>query len=107
VVQALLLGLLSAQLLKQRGSGDTAEFRTVSAPAVQPAAGVVRAVFAPDMRLGELQALLERAHLRIVSGPSAEGVLTLALASSGDDAAQALALVRTHPAARFAEPIGR
>jgi hypothetical protein len=106
VVQALLLGVLAVQLLKQRdgGSGD---FRTVSSAGAQPAGGAVRAVFAPDMPLAELQALLERAHLRIVSGPSAEGVLTLALAGSGADAAQALALVRTHPAARFAEPIGR
>jgi hypothetical protein len=67
----------------------------------------VRAVFAPETRLGDMQALLERAHLRIVNGPSAEGVLTLALAATSDDAAQALALLRAHPATRFAEPIGR
>jgi hypothetical protein len=67
----------------------------------------VRAVFAPEMRLADLQALLERAHLRIVNGPSAEGVLTLALVAASDDAAQALAILRADPAARFAEPIGR
>lgn len=107
VVQALLLGLLSVQLLQQRGGETGADFRTVSSPAAQPAAGAVRAVFAPELPLGELQALLERARLRIVDGPSAEGVFTLALAGAGADAAQALALVRAHPAARFAEPIGR
>lgn len=108
VVQALLLGLLSVYLLQQRGSAEgSGDYRTVSAPAAAPAAGAVRAVFAPELPLGELQALLARAQLRIVNGPSAEGVLTLALAGAGADAAQALALVRAHPAARFAEPIGR
>jgi anti-sigma factor RsiW len=111
VVQAVLLGVLCFALLDARGNGNgngRGEFRTVSATA--PAASTVpavRAVFSPDMTLGELQALLERAHLRIVNGPSAEGVLTLALAAQGDDAAQALAILRAHPAARFAEPIGR
>ncbi|MEJ0100342.1 MAG: zf-HC2 domain-containing protein [Pseudomonadota bacterium] len=107
--QALLLGVLSFALLNARsGDGrDQASFRTVSTPSASTGAPAVRAVFAPEMKLGDLQALLERAHLRIVNGPSAEGVLTLAVASTGDDAARALAVLRASPAARFAEPIGR
>ena len=109
VVQALLLGVLALVMLDQRDgtAGEAATYRTVSTPAAAPTVGVVRAVFAPETRLGDLQALLEHAHLRIVNGPSAEGVLTLALAGNSDDAAQALTLLRAHPATRFAEPIGR
>lgn len=103
--QALLLGVLFFALLDARG--ERGEYRTVSSIAAASATPAVRAVFAAEMTLGELQALLERAHLRIVNGPSAEGVLTLALAAPTDDAAQALAILRAHPAARFAEPIGR
>jgi anti-sigma factor RsiW len=107
--QALLLVVLSIALLNAQGggAGDGGAYRTVSSPAAVPGAPAVRAVFAPEMRLGDLQALLERAHLRIVNGPSAEGVLTLALAAASDDAVQALAILRADPAARFVEPIGR
>jgi anti-sigma factor RsiW len=108
VVQAVLLGVLSFALLGARGDGRAdGAYRTVSSASPGSATPAVRAVFAAEMTLGELQALLQRAHLRIVNGPSAEGVLTLALAAQGDDAAQALAILRAHPAARFAEPVGR
>jgi anti-sigma factor RsiW len=111
VVQAVLLGVLFFALLDARGTGDASgAYRTVSSASATTGssnAPAVRAVFAPEMPLGELQALLERAQLRIVNGPSAEGVLTLALANPRGDAAQALAILRAHPAARFAEPIGR
>ena len=108
VVQTLLLGVLSIVLLNSRGSdADQGAYRTVSSSAAVPAAPAVRAVFSADMRLEELQGLLERARLHIVNGPTAEGVLTLALATPGDDAAQALAILRADPHARFAEPIGR
>jgi anti-sigma factor RsiW len=106
--QAVLLGVLCFALLDARSDGnERGTFRTVSAATTASGMPAVRAVFAAEMTLGELQALLERAHLRIVNGPSAEGVLTLALAARDDDAAQALAILRAHPAARFAEPIGR
>lgn len=106
VLQALLLGVLATLMLRTpRGDGDAA-YRTVSTPAVAPGPASVRAVFSPEMTLGELQALLERAHLRIVNGPSPDGVYTLATASRNDDPKQALLTLRAHPAARFAEPIG-
>jgi anti-sigma factor RsiW len=107
VLQALLLGLLATLLLRSPGAADRALYQTVSAPATAAGAPSVRAVFSPDMTLGELQALLERARLRIVNGPSPEGVYTLATATPADDPRQALLTLRAHPAARFAEPIGR
>jgi hypothetical protein len=108
VVQTVLLGVLSIVLLNSRDAAtDQGTYRTVSSPAATADAPAVRAVFAPDTRLGELQALLDRAHLHIVNGPTAEGVLTLALASPADDAAQALAMLRADAHARFVEPIGR
>jgi len=106
VLQALLLGVLATLMLRTPGSSE-ATYRTVSTPAVAIGPPSVRAVFSPEMTLGELQALLERAHLRIVNGPSPDGVYTLATASRNDDPKQALLTLRAHPAARFAEPIGR
>ena len=107
VLQALMLGALATLLLRSPRGEVQAPYQTVSSPATTPGAASVRAVFSPDMTLGELQALLERAHLRIVNGPTPEGVYTLATSSTGDDPKQALLTLRAHPAARFAEPNGR
>jgi hypothetical protein len=106
VLQALLLGVLATLMLRTPGSSEDS-YRTVSTPAIASGPASVRAVFSPEMTLGELQALLERAHLRIVNGPSPDGVYTLATASRSDDPKQALLTLRAHPAARFAEPIER
>lgn len=105
-MQALLLGAVTLLLL--RLPPEEASFRTVSTPPAVTASPSVRAVFAPDMTLGELQALLERAGLRIVNGPTPEGVYSLAgkQASPAADPSRALAVLRSHPATRFAEPIG-
>ena len=105
VLQAVLLGILATILLRGPQGQTDGAYRTVSTPAAAPGPASVRAVFSPDMTLGELQALLERAHLRIVNGPSPDGVYTLATASRTDDPKQALLTLRAHPAARFAEPI--
>ena len=105
-VQALLLGTLTLFLLRSPRAGEDAPFQTVSAPPSAPGTPSVRAVFSPDMTLGELQALLERARLRIVNGPSPEGVYALApQASAAGDPKQALVTLRSHPSTRFAEPI--
>jgi anti-sigma factor RsiW len=106
-VQALLLGTLLAVVIRSPGgSAGDAAYRTVSSAPVAHGTPRVRAVFSPAMTLGELQALLERAHLQIAGGPSADGVYTLALESPKDDAKQALLTLRAHPGARFAEPLG-
>jgi hypothetical protein len=104
VVQALLLGVLSVALLKNPREADAA-YRTVSSQSEAPRAPSVRAVFSPSMTLGELQALLERTQLRIVNGPSADGVYTLATLTATTDAQQALLALRAHPAVQFAEPV--
>jgi hypothetical protein len=107
ILQALLLGVLATVMLRSPRENADATYRTVSTQPVAAGPASVRAVFSPEMTLGELQALLERAHLRIVNGPSPDGVYTLATASRSDDPKQALLTLRAHPAARFAEPIGR
>ena len=106
VLQALLLGALSMALFgTPRTPADPAEFRTVSSQALPAGAPSVRAVFSPAMTLGELQALLERTGLRIVNGPSPDGVYALATVSAKGDPKQALLALRAHPAVKFAEPV--
>lgn len=105
VIQALLLGALLVTRLQDQTDDNDAPFRTVSSPATVPGKASVRAVFAMDMTLGELQALLERSRLRIVGGPTADGVYTLATIAASGDGRQAVLTLRAHPAVRFAEPI--
>lgn len=92
-----------AALIGANVGGAAPEYRTFSTP---PAAGApaIRAVFAADLPLGELQALLERAHLQIVAGPTGLGVYTLAPRPEGHHEA-ALDLLRADARVRFAEPI--
>lgn len=105
-LQAVLLGVLSFALLRSHSAAEApAAYRTVSSASVPAGAASVRAVFSQSMTLGELQALLERTHLRIVNGPSPDGVFTLATLSNTDDPKQALLGLRAHPAVQFAEPI--
>jgi len=105
-VEALLLGTLATVLYHSRQAAAPAEFRTVTAAPATPATPGVRAVFSPALTLGELQALLADAKLKIAGGPSEDGVYTLATLSPGEDPHQALKILRAHPASRFAEPIG-
>jgi anti-sigma factor RsiW len=106
-VEALLLGTLSTVVYHSRQVAATpAEFRTVTSAPTTPVAPGVRAVFSPALTLGELQALLADARLKIAGGPSEDGVYTLATLSPGDDPRQALKILRAHPASRFAEAIG-
>ena len=106
-VEALLLGTLSAVVYHSRqADAAPAEFRTVTSAPTAPVTPGVRAVFSPALTLGELQALLADARLKIAGGPSEDGVYTLATLSAGDDPRQALKILRAHPASRFAEPIG-
>jgi hypothetical protein len=107
VLQAVLTGALTTYLLRTPGErGADAAFRTVSSPSVAPAAPSIRAVFSPTMTLGELQALLERSRLRIVNGPTQDGVYSLATTAAADEPKQALLALRAHPAVRFAELVG-
>lgn len=80
-------------------------YRTVTSAAPQQAGAAVRAVFAPTVTLSELQAWLEDAQLRIVSGPTEAGVYSLA--STGPQSVDwSLRRLRGHETVRFAEAIG-
>lgn len=77
-------------------------YYTVTDPEPRPANEVIRAVFVPSITLVELQALLDEAQLKIVSGPTEAGVYSLA-ARSSRPAGLSLALLREHKTVRFAE----
>lgn len=83
-----------------------AGFRTVTDEAPVVANGAIRAVFAGELTLTELQSLLRDAQLQAVAGPTQGGVYTLLPATPRDTGA-ALAVLRAHPAVRFAEPAAK
>jgi anti-sigma factor RsiW len=102
---AVALGVSTALLWNQARHGAGDEYYTVTTAASQPAGAVIRAVFAPTVTLSELQALLDDAHLRIVSGPTEAGVYSLALTGS-QPIDWSLRRLRGHDTVRFAETIG-
>ena len=77
-------------------------YRTVTNSTARPQGEVVRAVFAPTITLVELQAILDEAQLRIISGPTEAGVYSLA-SNSTLTVRASLALLRQHSTVRFAE----
>ncbi|HEY2465680.1 MAG TPA: zf-HC2 domain-containing protein [Steroidobacteraceae bacterium] len=77
-------------------------YRTVTNSAPRPQGEVIRAVFAPNITLVELQGILDEAQLRIVSGPTEAGVYSLA-SKSTLTVRSSLALLRQHSTVRFAE----
>ena len=84
-----------------------APYRTVTLPAPATQGAVIRVVFASSLSTTERRSLLARTRLRIVDGPSAEGVYALAPVADADSAAleSALKELRAHPGVSFAEPI--
>lgn len=107
VVEAIGITALTATFFYSRDSAQpTAEYRTVTSSAATPSGGAIRAVFSPTLSVNDLQRLLEKSGLQIVSGPTEAGVYTLAIAAA-EDRAQALAELRADPAIRFAEPIAK
>lgn len=69
----------------------------------------VRVVFADLLTVGDLQTLLDEIGGQLVAGPSALGIYTVALAPGDSTPAtalsRALAVLRTHPQVRLAEPL--
>jgi hypothetical protein len=101
VAAVVALSVMSARM--HWGTRDpSADYHTVTNSAPRPPDEVIRAVFSPTMTLVELQAILDEAHLRIVSGPTEAGVYSLA-ATSHQPVNSSLALLRRHPSVRFAE----
>jgi anti-sigma factor RsiW len=80
----------------------TGQIHTVTDNAPRAPNEVIRAVFAPNVTLVELQTVLDEARLRIISGPTEAGVYSLA-ATSSRPVITSLALLRQHSSVRFAE----
>jgi anti-sigma factor RsiW len=82
-----------------------APYRTLAAPVAERAAWRLRAVFAESTSERQLRELLVPLGARLVDGPSALGVYTLELPATLDPATT-VAVLRTRPEIRFAEPVG-
>jgi hypothetical protein len=77
-------------------------YHTVTASVAHPSDEVIRAVFAPNVTLEDLQSLLDEAGLRIVAGPTEAGVYSLA-STTRRPVRESLVMLRRHVAVRFAE----
>jgi anti-sigma factor RsiW len=102
-VMAVALSLLAAdRWLQSRTHAAQPNYYTVTTAAPRAPDEVIRAVFTPTITLVELQAILDEAQLRIISGPTEAGVYSLA-ANSRRPVSSSLALLRAHAKVRFAE----
>lgn len=103
---AVVFGVMGAKFWNgPQRHGGAAPYHTVTIPAPRSGNPVIRAVFGPSVRLSELQALLDDAQLRIVSGPTEAGVYSLATIGT-QPLAWSLQRLRAHESVRFAETIG-
>jgi Putative zinc-finger len=113
VVQAIGLGALGAAWWSRASApatvpaGYAAVYRTLSAPEAAVPAATIRAVFAPDLTMAQLQAVLATARLQVRAGPNEVGVWTLGPAGDSNRAATEVALreLRASSQVRFAEPL--
>jgi len=103
VIEAIGLTLLGGMLWSQMTS-TPAEYHTLSSPNAFPSKANVRAVFAPNLTVSELQTLLNQLDLEIVGGPTPTGVYSLKAAAQ-ESASAAAARLRSQPGVRFAEPL--
>jgi hypothetical protein len=102
-VMAVALSVLATERwLQFRAHATQPNYYTVTSPVTRVPDEVIRAVFAPTITLVELQAILDEAQLRIISGPTEAGVYSLA-ANSRRPVSSSLALLRAHAMVRFAE----
>lgn len=106
IVEGIGLATLSAMTWSQSLSVSP-DYRTLSTQESPLAAGQIRAVFSPDLRLSELQGLLSTSKLSVVGGPTEAGVYTLALEDTSAGVDSALARLRGNTSVRFAEPIAK
>jgi len=105
-VQAALLVVLVVLAAGPGGLVTRAPYRTLAdSGRGQPGQGQIHIVFAEDITERQLRTLLGRVQGKIVDGPSAIGVYTVAVqASTPDGLTPIVALLRTDPNVRFAEP---
>jgi len=108
VVQAIGLGAIGTSMWAKPSAQSASVYKTLSA--AEPAAGnaTIRVVFASDLSVGKMQALLMASGLTVQSGPSSEGVWSLAPAGDSSRSSTHIALrqLRDSPEVRFAEVIG-
>jgi len=103
-VMAVAIGVLVAdRWVRYEAHVTQPNYRTVTNSAPRPQGEVIRAVFSPTITLVQLQAILDEAQLKIVSGPTEAGVYSLASNSAGLTVRSSLALLRQHSTVRFAE----
>lgn len=113
VVQALGLGALGAAWWSRpnapaaAATGAMAAYRTLSAPEAVVPAATIRVVFAPDVTVAQVQAMLAAARLQVRAGPSEVGVWTLGPALDSNRAVTEAVLheLRAQSQVRFAEAI--
>jgi anti-sigma factor RsiW len=108
VVQAIGLGALATVLWSKPAASSGAVYRTLSAPTASQGNATIRVVFAPDVSVGTMQAVLAAAGLQIQSGPSSAGVWSVEPVRDSNRSATQVALreLRDSPQVRFAEVIG-
>jgi hypothetical protein len=113
VVQAVGLGLLGNALWSRQAGpavATPAVYRTLSAAAESAVAvaPTIRVVFAADLNVGQMQTLLNRSGLQVLSGPSSAGVWSLGPGDDSNHTATQAALqqLRGNPAVHFAEAVG-
>jgi anti-sigma factor RsiW len=104
-VMAVAISVLAAdQWMQFRARTSAPKIHTVTTAVPRVQGGVIRAVFSPTITLVEVQAILDEAGLRIVSGPTEAGVYSLA-ANSHRSVSSSLGILRGNRQVRFAEGI--
>lgn len=106
VVQAILLGAVAIAIWSPPPAPEPA-YRTLSAPLDPHPGDIVRATFAPELGVEQIEVLLGRLRLQVVAGPSAHGVYTLAGVGDDWDASAAAEHLQQDPRVVFAEPVER
>jgi hypothetical protein len=111
VVQTIGLGALGAAWWSHSSApafmpaGYSGPYRTLSAPEAVVPAATIRVVFAPELTMAQLQAVLSAAGLQVRAGPNELGVFALGPAGDSNRSATEAALraLRASPQVRFAE----
>ena len=100
LIQALGIGALGTRLLSDRN----APYQTLSTAAPATAAGAIRVVPDPGMKLADWNKLLHSLGLKVISGPNAVGAYTVVPSGSASES-QSLQQLRASAGIRLAEPV--
>lgn len=103
VVAAAALGFIVLNHTELADKESPADYYTVTSPTPPIALEVIRAVFAPNMTVADMQRILNEAQLHIVAGPTSLGVYSLAK-TGAQPVDESLLQLRQHKEVLFAEP---